>query len=196
MIPKNGSNDPYNLAEGSIVGASIQSLLPGKRGEPGEKVGIIHSERCLSGQFFSGNISKNTKVGVFGHMTAPPATDDSEMLMTLPANQIREGPVEILTVLENDRVERFSGEIVKINLKSTQSGKGLVIKITDPRLLEQAGGIIQGMSGSRIIQNGRLVGAVTHVYVNDPTKGYGVPLEWMLQEAGIGALVSANKMVS
>jgi stage IV sporulation protein B len=173
------------------VGASIQSLEPGKRGRPGEKIGLL-----LEDVFLNGNIVKNTSTGIFGHMIDLPQYDKSDLLTVRVASQIHEGPVEIMTVLENERVDSFVGEITKINLKSPQGGKGLVIKITDPRLLEQAGGIIQGMSGSPIIQDGCLVGAVTHVYVNDPSKGYGIPVEWMLNEAGIIPIIKVGRYAS
>ena len=85
-----------------------------------------------------------------------------------------------MTVLRGNKIERFNLEIVRINPQAKEDGKGLVLQVTDPRLLDETGGIIQGMSGSPIIQDGRLVGAVTHVFVNDPARGYGVPAEWML----------------
>lgn len=91
----------------------------------------------------------------------------------------------MLTVVENDKVEQFDVEIVNTIPQKFPATKGLVIRVTDPRLLKKTGGIVQGMSGSPIIQDGKLVGAVTHVFVNDPTSGYGVHIEWMLQEAGI-----------
>lgn len=92
---------------------------------------------------------------------------------------------EILTVIDDDKVEKFDIEIVSTTPQKFPATKGMVLKITDPRLLKETGGIVQGMSGSPIIQNGKVIGAVTHVFVNDPTSGYGVHIEWMLSEAGI-----------
>jgi stage IV sporulation protein B len=83
------------------------------------------------------------------------------------------------------KVEKFEIRIVHVSKQTTPATKGMVIKITDPQLLERTGGIVQGMSGSPILQDGKLVGAVTHVLVNDPTSGYGCFIEWMLQDAGI-----------
>jgi stage IV sporulation protein B len=100
-------------------------------------------------------------------------------------NQIQTGYAEILTVVDGQTIKRFSIDIQKVNLQEAPEGKGLVIKVTDPVLLEKTGGIVQGMSGSPIIQNGKLVGAVTHVFVHDPTRGYGCFIEWMLIESGI-----------
>jgi len=87
--------------------------------------------------------------------------------------------------VENDEVKLFNIEIVSTIPQKFPATKGMVIKITDPELLNKTGGIVQGMSGSPIIQDGKVVGAVTHVFVNDPTSGYGVHIEWMLNEAGI-----------
>ena len=96
--------------------------------------------------------------------------------------QVHEGPAEILTVVQGEKIEKYNIEIQKIIRQSYPNGKGMIIKITDPGLIAKTGGIIQGMSGSPIIQDGYLVGAVTHVFVNDPTKGYGVFSEWMFDE--------------
>jgi stage IV sporulation protein B len=100
-------------------------------------------------------------------------------------SQVQLGPAEMLTVVDGQTIERFSIEIQKINLQDIPEGKGLVIKVTDPRLLEKTGGIVQGMSGSPILQNGKIIGAVTHVFVHDPAKGYGCFVDWMLMESGL-----------
>ncbi|MDD4168957.1 MAG: SpoIVB peptidase [Desulfotomaculaceae bacterium] len=181
IITENGTQRPVEIIEGKIVGANVQSIHRGKRGQPGEKIGSFQEDE---GQI-SGSIVQNTKLGIFGKLQKPPL--DAESNAPIPVatvNQIQNGPAEILTVLKDNQVERFDIEILKLNLKS-QDGKGMVIKITDQRLLEQTGGIIQGMSGSPIIQDNKLVGAITHVFVNDPTRGYGVPAQWMLWEGGL-----------
>lgn len=181
VITDIGTTRPIELADGKIVGASVQGIHRGKRGQPGEKIGMFLGDRQVNG-----TISRNTKLGIFGALQKPlenPAI--KEPIPVAMVDQIHEGQAEILTVLKGDKVERFSIEIIKINPQARQDGKGLVIRITDPRLLEETGGIIQGMSGSPIIQDDRLAGAVTHVFVNDPAKGYGVPAEWMLWEAEI-----------
>lgn len=100
------------------------------------------------------------------------------------AEEVKEGPAQILTVVEGQKVERYNIEIVHVVHQKYPATKGMIIKITDPRLLKSTGGIVQGMSGSPILQNGKLIGAVTHVFVNDPTSGYGTLIEWMLQDAG------------
>jgi stage IV sporulation protein B len=101
------------------------------------------------------------------------------------SNPVQEGPAQILTVVNDDEVDLFDIEIVSTIPQKFPATKGMVLKVTDPKLLEKTGGIVQGMSGSPIIQDGKVVGAVTHVFVNDPTSGYGVHIEWMLNEAGI-----------
>ncbi len=87
--------------------------------------------------------------------------------------------------MEGDKIEKYSIEIEKINRQASASTKSMIIRVTDERLLSKSGGIIQGMSGSPIIQNNKIIGAVTHVFVNDPEKGYGIFIEWMLQEANV-----------
>lgn len=181
VITDIGTTRPVELSDGKIVGASVQGIHRGKRGQPGEKIGMFQGDRQVSG-----TITRNTKLGIYGGLQK--ALENQAINEPIPVatlGQIHEGEAEILTVLQGEKVEKFSVEIIKVNPTARQDGKGLVIKITDQRLLEQTGGIIQGMSGSPIVQDNRLAGAVTHVFVNDPTKGYGVPAEWMLWEAGI-----------
>ena len=94
------------------------------------------------------------------------------------------GPASILSTVDGNGVAEYAVEIVRVNPQSAPAPKSMVIRVTDPRLLEKTGGIVQGMSGSPIIQDGRIVGAVTHVFVSDPTQGYGLYVDWMLGEAG------------
>jgi stage IV sporulation protein B len=100
-------------------------------------------------------------------------------------SQIKEGPAKILTTIEGSKVEEFDIEIQKVMKQRSSESKSMIIKITDEELIEKTGGIVQGMSGSPIIQDGRLIGSVTHVLVNDPTRGFGISIEWMLKEADI-----------
>jgi stage IV sporulation protein B len=183
VISSNNCNSkPVDLLDGKIVGASVQGLSKGKRGQPGEKIGMLQS-----GTNISGTITKNTKLGIFGKLLQEPLANPiySGSIPVAALHEIQLGPAEILTVLHDDQVEKFSVEILKVYNQARQDGKGLIIRITDHKLLEETGGIIQGMSGSPIIQGGKLVGAVTHVFVNEPAKGYGVPAIWMLEEAGL-----------
>jgi stage IV sporulation protein B len=181
IITDINTKNPINLQDGKIVGASVQGIAKGKRGQPGEKIGILKGD-----SFLSGTIDKNTRLGIFGSLQKPLENPVfKEPIPVAMTSQIHEGPAEILTVLSGDKVEKFTVEILKVNPQVRQDGKAMVLKITDERLLQETGGIIQGMSGSPIIQENRLVGAVTHVFVNDPTRGYGVSAEWMLEESGL-----------
>lgn len=177
-----GQNRPAEARDGRIVKAMISSIRPGVRGQPGEKLGVFQDDRD-----FVGTVEKNTKFGIFGRFVSslPTSPYYQEPVPVALASQVKPGPAEILTVLKGEDVERFQIEIVKVDKQSRPDGRGLVIRMTDPELLSASGGIVQGMSGSPILQNGRLVGAVTHVFVNDPLRGYGILAEWMLYEAGI-----------
>jgi stage IV sporulation protein B len=166
---------------GEVVHSSVSSISKSQNGEPGEKRAHFFKEHNVLG-----NIQKNTQFGIFGAMTANP--DHGAITKALPvafAEDVQEGPAEILTVVNGQKVEKFKIEVVHVAKQDAPATKGIVIKITDPRLLEKTGGIVQGMSGSPIIQKGKIIGAVTHVFVNDPTSGYGCYIEWMLKDAGI-----------
>jgi len=180
IITDSDTNQPIDCEDGKIVAAKVSGIQHGLRGQPGEKIGVFIDEDQLLG-----NIQKNTRFGIYGKLAADiPNELYSEAIPVASMNQIQTGNAEMLTVVNGQTIERFTIEIQKINLQESPEGKGLVIKVTDPVLLEKTGGIVQGMSGSPIIQNGKLVGAVTHVFVHDPTKGYGCFIDWMLMEAG------------
>jgi stage IV sporulation protein B len=165
------------VGEGEIIRARVSSISPGKRNQPGEKKGVfINEERII------GNIIANTPFGIFGKAYQPFENPFYSSLPVATVNQVSEGSAKILTVVEGERIQEYDIEIQKIIKQSYPNGKGMILKITDSELLSKTGGIIQGMSGSPIIQDGYIVGAVTHVFVNDPTKGYGVFIEWMLNE--------------
>jgi len=169
------------LNDGQIVSSLVTSIEKGSNGDPGEKLARFTNDRKILG-----TITKNSPFGIFGKLNEPIKNDimDKAMPITL-SYQVKEGPAKILTVVEGENVKEFDIEIVSSVPQKFPATKGMVIKVTDPELLEATGGIIQGMSGSPIIQDGKVVGAVTHVFVNDPTSGYGCHIEWMLQEAGI-----------
>jgi len=166
---------------GEVVHSSVSSISKSHNGEPGEKRAHFFKEHDVLG-----NIQKNTQFGIFGSMKrAPEHGAMNERIPVAFAEEVKEGPAEILTVVNGQKVERYKIEVVHTAKQESPATKGIIIRITDPRLLEKTGGIVQGMSGSPIIQNGKLIGAVTHVFVNDPTSGYGCYIEWMLQDAGI-----------
>jgi len=166
--------------EGRIVPAHIHGIQPGERGRPGEKLGIFEAGPPL------GTIEKNTNFGIFGTLLRAPGPSQPVVPVAL-AHEVRQGDAQILTVVEGGRVETFHVRVVSVQRQAKPSGKGLVIEVTDPRLIERTNGIVQGMSGSPILQDGKLIGAVTHVFINNPLRGYGVLAEWMVYEAGLGA---------
>lgn len=181
------TGQPIGVGDGHIVHSSVTSIDKGESGTPGEKRGIFVDEDRVLGQ-----ITRNSDFGVFGNMEKIP--DNAHTQKALPvalAEQVHEGKAKILTVVDSQKVEEFEIEIVNVMKQKFPATKSMVIKVTDKRLLEKTGGIIQGMSGSPIIQDGKVVGAVTHVFVNDPTQGYGVFLEWMLNEAGVKTKIAS-----
>lgn len=164
-------------ADGRIVQALISGIRPGRPGSPGEKLGVfVNLDSPL------GVIDKNTIFGIFGRLDPARLGNRGELIPVSPEWRVKEGPAEIITVLRGQQPERFSVEIEKVYHQDRPDDRGMVIRITDPRLLAVTGGIVQGMSGSPVIQEGQLVGAVTHVFVNDPTRGYGIFAEWMIRQ--------------
>lgn len=179
VITDTESNRPLAITDGRIVSANVTGVQPGRAGRPGEKIGTFTDASDVIG-----TIGKNTEFGIFGKLSVRPGGDNGVVPMAL-MREVQRGPAEIYTVIEGQRVERFRVEIERVTIQDRPDTKGLVVRVVDPRLLRRTGGIVQGMSGSPIVQNGRLVGAVTHVFVNDPTRGYGVFAEWMLIESGL-----------
>lgn len=160
---------------GELRKASIIGITHGEQGYPGEVRGTFNS---LSEKL--GDIEKNTSFGVYGSMKSQLVSDiyPEGVVLAYP-DEVNTGKATLLTALEDGCVEEYECEIIKLFEQSASDGKGMVVKITDERLLESTGGIVQGMSGSPIIQNGKLVGAITHVFINDPQKGYGIYAYWM-----------------
>ena len=162
------------LKTGSAYRARVLSVRKGLSGEPGQLMGTIESKIPI------GELTKNTQQGVFGISDKGWAGEAVEVAAT---DTIKTGEATILSTVSGDTVREYSVEILKIYPKSRTNGRNMLIKVTDPALLETTGGIVQGMSGSPIIQDGKLIGAVTHVLVNDPTTGYGIFIENMLDAA-------------
>ncbi|MBP3964380.1 MULTISPECIES: SpoIVB peptidase [Paenibacillus] len=181
VITDMDTQTPIEVGEGQILQSNVTSINKSQNGEPGEKrAHFIKESKVL------GNIERNTSFGIFGKMKELPSHSYNQQSLPVAfAEEVKEGPAQLLTVVNGQKVERFNVEIVHVTKQQSPATKGMVIKITDKRLLDQTGGIVQGMSGSPIIQDGKLIGAVTHVFVNDPTSGYGCFIEWMLQDAGV-----------
>lgn len=181
VITDMDTQTPIAVGSGEIVHTHVTSISKSQNGEPGEKrANFFENGKVL------GTIQRNTEFGIFGKMKENPEFGMyTKAIPVAFAEEVKEGPAKILTVLNGQKVEQFDIEIVHVTKQSVPQTKGMVIKVKDPRLIEATGGIVQGMSGSPIIQDGKLVGAITHVFVNDPTSGYGCFIEWMLQDAGI-----------
>ncbi len=153
---------------GEAKNCKLIGYTRGKRGAPGEIKGLIRGEKI-------GTVDANNVYGVFGSMTVPYFGKSYPVGSRL---DVTSGKAEIYTTI-GDTTDFYDIEIIRAMPQNKRSDKSMVLRVTDRRLLDTTGGIIQGMSGSPIIQNGRIVGAVTHVFVNDPTKGYGIYLDWM-----------------
>ena len=167
------------VADGQLLNAKVLSLKEGKKGDPGEIRGIFYeADEPL------GSLVKNTEYGLFGDAYADLTCEGYEdPVYVAEPEEIKKGEAFILTTVEKDKIEKFTIKIEKINKQSEPTTKSMVIRVTDDRLIEKSGGIVQGMSGSPIVQNGKLVGAVTHVFVNDPTRGYGIFAETMIEQS-------------
>ncbi len=165
------------IDSGAILSSTIVSVDKGEKGSPGELNGVFSEEDAQLGE-----VTNNFDYGICGT-----ASDNFPISATpLPVAKISEittGKASIMANVEGNIVDSYEIEILRLLPHRSSSAKNMIIKITDQRLLEKTGGIVQGMSGSPIVQNGKLVGAVTHVFVNDPTRGYGIFIENMLAEA-------------
>ena len=159
-----------SVKSGNILHCDILSVTKSKKGVPGE------INASFSGESI-GNIDINSQIGIFGKMSCDEYENCSETIPVATKSQVREGDAYIITVAFGGEQEQYSIKIKKI---TDNVDKALIIEITDERLIEQSGGIVQGMSGSPIIQDNKLVGAVTHVFVNSPLKGYGTLAESMI----------------
>lgn len=181
VITDMDTQTPIEVGRGEILQSRVMSINKSQSGEPGEKRATFVKESKVLG-----NVERNTSFGIFGKMSEQPLHSYSERAVPVAfAEEVKEGPAQILTVVNGQKVERFNIEIAHVSKQQMPATKGMVIRVTDKRLLSKTGGIVQGMSGSPILQNGKLVGAVTHVFVNDPASGYGCFIEWMLQDAGV-----------
>jgi stage IV sporulation protein B len=163
------------LKNGGIMDASVTAVERGGVGTPGQLHGSFDLSRDL------GTLTGNTECGVFGQLTD--ASFDGTALDVAAANEVHTGAATILCDVEGDTVREYSVEILRIYPSAASETRNLMVQVTDEALLERTGGIVQGMSGSPILQDGKLVGAVTHVLINDPTRGYGILAENMVKAA-------------
>ena len=158
------------MRSGSIYAATVTAVRQGKAGDPGQLKGAVSDLQPI------GTLRRNCRFGIFGSCT--PFTGEA-----LPTGQAQLGKAKILSNISGSAVEAFQVEIVKLSGQNNDTGRDMMLKVTDEKLLSATGGIVAGMSGSPVLQNGKLVGAVTHVLVNDPTTGYGIFIENMLDAA-------------
>jgi len=165
------------LEKGSIMPASVSEVKKGLPGQPGE----LHGQFDLTKDL--GELKANTEKGLFGTSEALTIPKGARAMETARRAEVKTGKATILSNVRGDKVEEFDVELVCVDQNSSGT-RNMLLKVTDPELLSMTGGIVQGMSGSPIIQDGKLVGAVTHVLVNDPTRGYGIFIENMLEVAG------------
>lgn len=173
------TSELLNIDYGGLYETEIVSVKKGTTGEPGEIAGII---RFIDTKKI-GAIEENTSIGIYGHAIDDETVIDCASLNKYPValkQEIELGTAQIL-FSDEEGLDTYDIEIENIDYSQGDGNRGLVIKVTDDDLIKKTGGIIQGMSGSPIIQNGKFIGAVTHVFVNDPTKGYGIFAETMLQ---------------
>ena len=165
-----------NIADGDLYNAQILGIRKGERGNPGELSGLIRYEE----KNILGNISENSKNGIFGTMKAEQM--EALTLKKIPVGykqDMKTGPASILCCTDGE-VKEYDAEITRIDMNHEDSNKSFVIQVTDRELLEKTGGIVQGMSGSPVLQSGKLFGAVTHVFIQDSTGGYGIFIENMM----------------
>ena len=166
-----------NIESGDLNSVKILSISKSSKSNPGEIRGVLEADSNL------GNVTQNTEFGIFGNLTGEKnKLAYKEAIPIASRNEIETGKAKLLCALDGENVKEYEIEIQKINNKETENTKSMIIKITDEELLEKTGGIVQGMSGSPIIQNGKLVSAVTHVFVNDPTRGYAIFADTMIKE--------------
>ena len=168
-----------NIASGEFVTTRILNIAKGENGNPGKIQGTIENQKNI------GQISKNSKFGIYGKVDnlSSLEIDASKEMEVATREEIKEGKATILCSLDNKTVEEYEIEIEKIYKENNYDNKSMQIKVTDQKLIEKTGGIIQGMSGSPIIQNGKFIGAVTHVLVNNPQEGYAVFGDIMLKQS-------------
>lgn len=161
------------IKDGKIYSSTVTKIEPSRNGIPGEKNAKFNRQNVI------GNINENTTKGIFGIYNEE--INNSKLYKVAEFKDIEKGNAKILTVINDNNVEEFDINILKIT--NEESTKNIIFEISDEQLLDKTGGIVQGMSGSPIVQGDYIVGAVTHVVVDSPTKGYGILITNMLKES-------------
>lgn len=166
------------FTNGCLYPCSIVGVVRGEEGKPGELRGTFKRDGS------TGSLDTNNFSGIFGD-AEDLLFDERPMIALGSKESVRTGKAYIYTTLSGNKPEKYEIEIVKTVKQNSPMDRSMVLHVTDERLLEKTGGIVQGMSGSPIIQNDKLIGAVTHVFINDPTRGYGIYIDWMTESAGL-----------
>lgn len=180
-ITDGDTNRPFTIKNGDLLNSTVISIRKGEKGIPGELKGLFINEKDSIAKIY-----KNTESGIFGTLTSSFEEKSSVSPMKVGfRNEIKEGYAQIITTIDEGEPKFYDIEIVKLLEQEEPGPKSMVIKIVDEELLGKTGGIVQGMSGSPIIQDNKIIGAVTHVLINKPDVGYGIYIEWMLKEANI-----------
>lgn len=175
-ICTNDREQVLDIDGGCILASTIVSVQKGKKGTAGELKGVFAEDSAILG-----SIEKNTPCGIFGKTDTALAHGNSFEIAE--KHEIHTGGAQILATVDGSNPKSYEIEIKRVMPQSDNSSKGMILQVTDKELIEKTGGIVRGMSGSPIIQDGKLIGAVTHVFLNDPTRGYGIFIENMLTEA-------------
>lgn len=167
-----------DISDGKVTNTSVVSIIKGENGKTGRIQGIVEGEKEI------GTISKNTYYGVYGKLynVNELKRNTSNSVKIALRNEIKTGEATLMCALDNGEVKEYTVEIQKIYLNNNSNNKSMLLKVTDKELLEKTGGIIQGMSGSPILQDGKLIGALTHVLVQNPTQGYAVFSDIMVKQ--------------
>ena len=184
-ITDNETDKILTVEGGSLLNSTVVNVRKGEVGSPGELKGLFMNEKKEIG-----TVGKNTICGIFGVLNEEEVQKRTSSRKNKPyevatKEEVKVGEAQIITTIDEKGPRYFTINIEKVIEQSKPGPKSMVIKVTDPELLEKTGGIVQGMSGSPIIQNDKIVGAVTHVLINKPNTGYGIYIEWMLKDANL-----------
>lgn len=171
------TNQCIDVSGGNIYESKILGIKKGRSGKAGELMGTFSREKVL------GSVDKNCEYGVYGFLDEIEPVIKNKTSVDIGGRlSAKPGKAQILSALDGDEIKAYDIEIIKTNFQQSCNEKSMVIRVTDKELISKTGGIVQGMSGSPIIQDGKLIGAVTHVFVNDATKGFGIYIDWMLEQ--------------
>ncbi len=175
-VTNDKSENIIDISDGQLYNCSLVGINKGYKNDPGELKCVFVQKNQ------EGNIIKNTKFGIYGYLNNTKNLIDTNLTANLGGRlSVKPGKAKLISSVSGIR-EEYDIEIIKANYQSKSNDKSIIFRVKDKRLLELTGGIVQGMSGSPIMQNGKLIGAVTHVFLSDPTKGYAVYSDWMLEQ--------------